>query len=76
MSKRSTLGDMTQDELEALVDERIRQALSLTSGDKDETEGLRGRPLEEIIAFIDGHLLTAGPGGPTVAEMIREDRDR
>jgi hypothetical protein len=64
------VGDMTLEELKALiettVDQRIRKVRTL--GGK--------RNVQEVLDSIDKHRWTPPPGAPSSLELLREDRDR
>ena len=60
------VADMTVDELKALIDQRIREALK----PQQDT-----RSVTEILESIDRHMWTPPPGAKSSLELLREDRD-
>jgi ParB-like chromosome segregation protein Spo0J len=62
--------DMTFEQLQALIDERVERKLQERLGRKDT------RSVEEIMASIKRNRWTPPPGAPSNLELLREDRDR
>ncbi len=59
------VADMTLDELNALIDERLRQILKPQDN----------RSIEEVLDSIDRNMWTPPPGTKSSLELLREDRD-
>ena len=57
--------DMTVDELKALIDQRIQEALKPRDT----------RSVQEILESIDRNMWTPPPGAKSTLELLREDRD-
>jgi hypothetical protein len=78
----ATVGQMTLDELKALIDQRIRERLSALFGEFEisEEDFFAEKPdtrsLEEVFASIDEHMWTPPPGAKSSLELLREDRER
>ena len=70
MAAEQRVGDMTIEELKALINQAVEQR---TSGVRQ----LGGkRSIAEINASVDKHLWTPPPDTPSLVVLIREDRDR
>jgi hypothetical protein len=63
------VGDMTLEELKALIRETAEEVYDLRQP-KDQ------RSVAEIIETIRRHRPTPPPGSPSNQELLREDRDR
>lgn len=59
------VADMTLDELNALIDERLRQILKPQDN----------RSIEEVLDSIDRNMWTPPPGTKSSLELLREGRD-
>ncbi len=76
-----TVGNMTLDELKALIDQRIRERLSNLFGefeiDEEEffADEVDTRSLEDVLASIDQHMWTPPPGAKSSLDLLREDRE-
>lgn len=70
MMATERVGDMTVEELEALVEKVVERRIG-------KIRQLGGkRSVKEVLDDIDKHLWTPPTGTPSVVELIREDRDR
>jgi hypothetical protein len=67
------IGDMSKQELMAMVESAIDQRLRLRTRPYKQQST---RPLEEIIDSMRHNLIESKPGDPSVVEMLHEDRDR
>ena len=74
MSHRQTVGEMTREELEALVQEIVRR--EVTEQHQQESTRETERSLDEIFASIDRNMIVLPPGAKSSLELLREDRDR
>lgn len=82
----TTIANMTLEELQKLIDERVDQRLRLimpeidTDEDnpfwEDEPDEEDTRTWEEVKADIKRKRWTPPPGTPSLVELIREDKDR
>ena len=63
------VGDMTIDELKALIGEVVEQRLKGLETPKSE------RSREEVLASIKRNRWTPPPGSRSTLELLREDRD-
>ena len=63
------IADMTEDELNALIERVVDRRLQYLFKPKDT------RSREEILDSIDRHRITPPPGTKSPLEMLREDRD-
>lgn len=76
------IGNMTLDELKALIDQRISERLSRLFGEFeiDERQFFAGpedtRSLEDVFESIERNMWTPPPGARSSLELLREDRDR
>lgn len=70
MMATDRVGDMTIEELKALVEKVVERRMGNIRqlGSK--------RSVQEVLDDIDKHLWTPPAGTPSVIELIREDRDR
>ena len=64
------IGDMTVEELQAMIDAAIDRKLQGLLGVPDP------RSLEEVYESIDRNMWTPPPGSKSTLELLREDRDR
>ena len=65
------VGDMTMDELNSFVEEKIDKRIQNRVFHLQDT-----RSVEEILRSIDRHMWTPPPGAKSSLELLREDRDR
>jgi len=70
MGHELTIEGMTISQLRSLV-RSIVETL-----DQSDEEVADNRPLDEVLASIDEHMIRPQPGTPSVSEMVRDDRDR
>lgn len=63
------VGDMTLDELNELIDQRIKHSLQPLLKRQNR------RSTSELLSFLDEHRITLPPGAKSALEMLREDRD-
>ena len=74
----ATIQNMTLEELQHLIDERIDQRLTRLLGtfeipdEPDESDDLTW---DEIRASVERHRWTPPPGAKSSLELLREDRD-
>lgn len=64
------IGDMTLEELKAVIRETFIEELQEIEDTKEQ------RSIAEIVDSIRRHRWTPPPGSPTNLELLREDRDR
>jgi hypothetical protein len=65
------VGDMTREELIALINEIISEHIGNGSCVQKSD-----RPISEVLESIRKNRYTPPPGTPSVVDMLREDRDR
>ena len=77
----TTIGNMTLNELKALIDQRIRERLSNLFGEFeiDEAQFFAEEPdtrsLEDVFESIDQHMWTPPQGAKSSLDLLREDRE-
>ncbi|MEL6269499.1 MAG: hypothetical protein AAFV33_28300 [Chloroflexota bacterium] len=64
--RTNTVADMTLEELKALIDRQIQQAI---------TEQQQKPDAKAVNASIREHRIVPPPGAKSATEMLREDRD-
>ncbi len=64
------VGDMTLEELKALINRTIDERSRVWPGQRTD------RPIAEVLESMRKHLWTPPPGAKSSLEMLREDRDR
>ncbi len=64
------VGDMTLEELKALINRTIDERSGVWPGQRTD------RPIAEVLESMRKHLWTPPPGATSSLEMLREDRDR
>lgn len=74
MAHRQKVGDMTLDELEALVQEIVRRE----AAEQGQTQASNAveRTLDEVFASIDQNMIVLPPNAKSSLELLREDRER
>lgn len=77
----TTIGNMTLDELKALIDQRIHERLSNLFGEfeigEEElfAEEVDNRSLNEVFESIDRNMWTPPPSAKSSLDLLREDRE-
>lgn len=69
-----SIGEMSLQELTALIDARIRQS-QVTSGPKPYLTS-SSRAMEDVLASMRRNLWTPPADAPGTGELLRQDRDR
>jgi len=64
------VGDMTLDELNTLIEEKIVHHLKKVTSERDDH-----RSMAEVNASIRRNRIVPPPGSKSALEMLREDRD-
>jgi hypothetical protein len=67
------LGDMTRHELRVLVEQMLDERLGIKTRPYKQ---LSDRPIAEVLESLREHVIVSKPSDQSIAEMLREDRDR
>ncbi len=70
MAATERVGDITLQELKAIINRTIDERLVVWPGQRSD------RPVAEVLESMRKHMIKRKPGQPSTLDMLREDRNR